>query len=120
MRPLIVAFVLLVAASRLMAHHGWNDVDKSNVITLTGEIKNLEYTNPHAFFELDASGKVWRVELVSPATLERRGMTRDMLAPGTPISLTGFSYKRVSGHLRAEKITVGSKTVSMLPFPVKQ
>ena len=117
MRPLVFAGLVLATTSTLMAHHGWRDVDRDNPVAGTGVIKKLEYTNPHVFFELDLSNKVWRIELASPGLIEKRGLTRDMLAPGTMVTLNGFPYKQTSGQMRAEQVTVNGKTVSMLPNP---
>jgi hypothetical protein len=115
MKGLMLAVLLLLAGIRVMSHHGWNDVDRNNPTTLTGKIKTLHYMNPHVAIELDGAGKGWNIELLHPSGLDQRGVTREMLLPGTKINLTGFPYKGVSGRMRAEKITLNGKTFSMLP-----
>jgi hypothetical protein len=116
-RHVAATLVLVLAASPLVAHHGWSDVDQTKVINLTGTVKRLGFENPHVFIELEVPDRIWRVQLVSPGTLQQRGVTRDMLKPGTTLTLAGFPHKRERNEMRAEKITGGEKTVSMRRVP---
>jgi hypothetical protein len=87
------------------------------VINFTGTVKRLGFENPHVFIELEVPDRIWRIQLVSPRMLQQRGVTRDMLKPGTTLTLAGFPHKREPNEMRAEKITVGEKTVSMRRVP---
>ena len=110
-----VALVLALAGLPTAAHHGFGEVDTTTTIHLKGTVKAFFYENPHASIDLDVSDKVWHVLLVSPGRLDRLGVTREMLKPGTSLSLTGFAHKRVVDEMRAEIITVADQTFSMLP-----
>jgi hypothetical protein len=52
-RHVAATLVLVLAASPLVAHHGWSDVDQTKVINLTGTVKRLGFENPHVFIELE-------------------------------------------------------------------
>ena len=65
--------------------------DQSKQLPLTGTVKDFQFTNPHAFIELDvpnagAAPTDWSIELNSPNNLRRQGWTRDSLKPGDKIT----------------------------------
>ena len=76
--------VMCVSAALLpaLAHHSFvAEYDGSKSLTLTGTVKKLEWTNPHARFYIDvkdASGAMvsWELELGSPNTLIRYAWKR--------------------------------------------
>ncbi len=45
--------------------------------------------------------------------MESRGIKKDMLKPGTPVVIEGYPSMRTEHEMRAERITVGGKTVEL-------
>ena len=71
---------------------------------LKGPVTKVEWINPHAWIHLqvtrpDGKTEEWMVEGGTPNTLQRRGVTRDSVKPGTIIVVAGFKSK--DGTLRA-------------------
>ena len=68
----------LAGASMAMAHHSFAIFDQSKPTTLTGTVTAFEWTNPHAYIELDVADekgavKHWSIELGSPSILMQSG-----------------------------------------------
>ena len=94
----IVAGVL--AARLAAAHHSFAAYfDGQKAVTLTGEVANVEWTNPHFHFSIDvkgADGAVarWRFEGFPPNMLVRQGWRRDeTLTPGATITVEGWAAR---------------------------
>ncbi|HTO27593.1 MAG TPA: DUF6152 family protein [Devosia sp.] len=87
---LAVAAPLTIAAPAL-AHHSFAMFDQKKVMTLQGTVTEFQWTNPHAFIEIDVptNGKIvhWSIELNSPNNLKRQGWSRASLKTGDKISL---------------------------------
>jgi hypothetical protein len=82
------AGVLLVAPAAAFAHHSFAMFDQTKQVTINGIVRDFQWTNPHAFIEVeDAQGKTWGVELNSPNNLVRQGWKRTVLAPGDKVSV---------------------------------
>lgn len=71
-----------------LAHHSFAMFDQRKIMTLDGTVTEFQWTNPHAFIELDVPGKGhWSIELNSPNNLKRQGWTRTALKRGDHVSL---------------------------------
>lgn len=103
----------LTVASGAAAHHGWSGYDATQVLTLTGTIREAGYEHPHGHVRLQVPGKLWLVVLAPPSRMERRGLTTAMLAPGTSATVVGYPNRTNPGEMRAERITIGDKTVEL-------
>jgi hypothetical protein len=91
----LAAAVLAVILSQAPAgaHHSFAMFDQSRTVTLKGQVAQFQWTNPHAFIELDVpdgKGKVvrWSIELNSPNNLTRQGWRRSSLKPGETVTVT--------------------------------
>src|SRR4029453_18571043 len=74
----ILALTFLCGASPAMAHHSFSMFDQTKQVTLNGVVTSFEWTNPHAYIEIDVpdeSGSVkhWSVEMGSPSILMQSG-----------------------------------------------
>ena len=75
------------------AHHSFAMFDADKTITVTGTVKEFEWTNPHAWVRVmvmdQATGKPvqWGFELGPPAQQIRRGWKADSLKPGDTFTL---------------------------------
>jgi hypothetical protein len=87
---LAIAVSALIAAPTL-AHHSFAMFDQRKIVTLEGTVTEFQWTNPHAFIEIDVptAGKLvhWSIELNSPNNLRRQGWTRTALKAGDKVSL---------------------------------
>lgn len=83
----------LFAPTSVAAHHSTQMFD-SRIVTLEGVIKEFQYTNPHSWLLIDVTeddGTVttWGFEAEGPSTLQRAGITKSTLVPGTKITIRG-------------------------------
>ncbi|MGV3555726.1 MAG: DUF6152 family protein [Croceibacterium sp.] len=79
---------LVLLAVPAAAHHSFAMFDQTKIMTLEGTVTEFQWTNPHAFIELDAAGgRHWSIELNSPNNLKRQGWSREALKPGDKVSL---------------------------------
>jgi hypothetical protein len=90
--PALLVALLAVCLS-VQAHHGNAAYDEQHPITITGNVTEFVWSNPHCQIYLDvkdAKGKVlsWSVESQSPGILRRNNWTRDSVKPGDHIAVT--------------------------------
>jgi len=113
-RTLLAASILLVLApAAALAHHGWSGYDASQVLNLTGTIREAGYEHPHGFVKLETPDKTWLVVLAPPSRMENRGLPREMLKAGTKASVVGYPNRSDASEMRAERITIGDKTTEL-------
>ena len=67
-------------------------------VTVTGVVKEFQYTNPHSWLLVDVTngdGSVttWGFEAEGPSTLTRAGIRKSDFAPGTKLTITGHPMK---------------------------
>jgi hypothetical protein len=76
-----------------LAHHSFAMFDSDKTITVTGTVKQVEWTNPHVWIRVmvmnKETGKLeqWGFEAGPPAQQIRRGWEPDMYKPGDNITL---------------------------------
>jgi hypothetical protein len=113
----VAAFgMLLMLPSKGQAHHSFAaEYDSNSVITLTGVVTKVDWTNPHIYIHLDvkdASGKVtsWSLEGYPPNTLKRTGFARDSLKEGQTVTITAYKPKNGSQPVETAKRGVLPRT----------
>ena len=96
MRKNLLAFVALasasVAATAAMAHHSFAMFDRTRSITVSGTVREFQWTNPHAYIQLtgrDSAGRPveWSLEMGAPMYLYARGWRPRTLRPGTQVTV---------------------------------
>jgi Family of unknown function (DUF6152) len=112
MKRLAIAALALVPALAL-AHHGWGEYDHSNTLTLEGRIDEMSYEHPHGYLKLATPGKTWNAVLAPPSRMDNRGLSKEMLKPGTNVTVVGYPNRSKPEEMRAERITVAGKTVEL-------
>ncbi len=110
-RTFLAALALLPGGA--IAHHGWSEYDSSKLLKLSGKILEFGYEHPHGHIRLETPGKVWLCVLAPPSRMENRGLAKDLLKPGAPATLEGYANRAKPEEMRAERITVGGKTVEL-------
>ena len=103
MRGLCILLVIVAgcgAARPAAAHHSFAAVfDGEKFVKLTGEVVDVEWTNPHIHISVDVKdqgGAVtrWRFEGYPPNMLVRQGWRRDVtLMPGATVTVEGWAAR---------------------------
>lgn len=89
-----VVLLALALTAPAFAHHSAVMFDDQKEITVTGKVKEFQYTNPHSWLLVDVqnddgSVTTWGFEAEGPSTLTRAGIRRSDFAPGTEVTITG-------------------------------
>jgi hypothetical protein len=92
-RLLALLAVAALAAPAADAHHSFAAYDRTKNLTLTGTVKEFQWTNPHAWIQVlvpDGKGGIteWGVECGSPNMMARTGWKKTTLAPGAAVVVT--------------------------------
>jgi Family of unknown function (DUF6152) len=98
MRNILAAAIGVLVVAPAFAHHSAVMFDDQKEITVTGKVKEFQYTNPHSWLLVDvknADGTVttWGFEAEGPSTLTRAGIRKSDLMPGTEITITGHPMR---------------------------
>lgn len=95
-RTTLVAGLVLAGLSAAVlpvsAHHSFSVFNTSETKTVTGTVKEIEWTNPHIWLWVNVPNDkggvdVYAFEGMSPNFLERRGWTRTTLKAGDKITV---------------------------------
>ena len=90
----VLAACMLAGAGIAMAHHSFAMFDTTAKVTLTGTVTEFQWTNPHAYIELDVAGangaakQHWTIELGSPSILQQSGWKYKDLKFGDKVTAT--------------------------------
>jgi hypothetical protein len=89
---LLVACTLL-GANAAAAHHSFAIFDTAKTVKLSGSVTAFEWTNPHAYIEIDVIDekgvvKHWSVEMGSPSILQQSGWKFRDLKKGDKVTVT--------------------------------
>jgi hypothetical protein len=112
-RLVLATSIALATASAAAAHHGWSSYDAQKVIRITAPVSDLAWGNPHATAKVAHQGRTWDVVLAPLARMEARGLTREMLASGQPVTLEGYPRSDGTPEMRLERVTVQGKVIEL-------
>jgi hypothetical protein len=99
----LLGVVALAVALPASAHHSFAIYDRTKTLTLVGEVKSFQWTNPHCviWFTVKPAGggeaQDWGVETTSPGVLTRSGWTRNSIKAGDKVSVV-FNPLRDGSH----------------------
>jgi hypothetical protein len=115
MKPRFVSLftIAAVSAGTASAHHGWGSYDVSKAFIIRAPVEMLNWANPHAHIMLKHQGATWEVTMAPLFRMQARGLSEEMLKPGTPVVVEGYPSTRNEREMRAERITVAGKTVEL-------
>jgi hypothetical protein len=106
----IVIATIVANSPTLVAHHSQSAyTDASGAISITGVVKKVEFTNPHAFIYIEVTeegGKtrVWALELMSIRALKMLGWLSDTVKVGDTITAIGRPAKSGAPAMYSEAI----------------
>jgi len=99
-RPLFAAAVLCLAlvAGAAEAHHSAAMFDREKTVTLTGVVKDFQWTNPHTWLQIEVPGDKgqsveWSLEGGGPSAMYRRAWRPGSLKPGDKVTVTTHPLK---------------------------
>jgi hypothetical protein len=87
------ALALSLPVAGAEAHHSFAMFDQAKKVTVTGTVRQFQWTNPHSYIQLiakDAAGTdvEWSMEMGAPMYLYARGWRPTTIKPGMVISIT--------------------------------
>jgi hypothetical protein len=95
-----------------LAHHGWGSYDATKVFTISAQVETLAWADPHTHITLKYQDNTWEATLAL-FRMQARGLTQEMLKPGTMVAVEGYPSTQKQYEMRAERITVAGKTVEL-------
>jgi hypothetical protein len=133
------AIAIAAASLPLAAHHSFSaEFDSTKEIRATGAVTEVEWQNPHAWIHLAVSelcerpatprgsdapeaewacrtptaaeGSAWAFELGSPNGLMRQGWSRNSLADGDVVTISGTRARDGSANSNARNVTMADGT----------
>jgi hypothetical protein len=89
---------LFAAALPSFAHHSAVMFDDQKEVTVSGVVKEFQYTNPHSWLLVDVKNDdgtvtTWGFEAEGPSTLMRAGIRKSDFSPGTELTISGHPMK---------------------------
>ncbi|HEX5421591.1 MAG TPA: DUF6152 family protein, partial [Gammaproteobacteria bacterium] len=98
--PVLILAAAAAVSPAAFAHHSFAPhFDASRPVTIIGTVSQFEARNPHAYLHviaLDANGRSheYRCESHGITQLERNGVSPELLAPGTKVTVRGSQARR--------------------------
>ena len=90
--------IAVLLTTPTFAHHSAVMFDDQKEITVSGTVKEFQYTNPHSWLLVDVKNDdgsitTWGFEAEGPSTLTRAGIRKSDFAPGTMLTITGHPMR---------------------------
>src|SRR5262245_36932166 len=87
-----VALAALLVGAQAAAHHSGAMFDNGKSLTLSGTVKEFQWTNPHCWIQVTVPGangatEEWSVEMGAPLQLFQGGWRPTTLKTGDPIEV---------------------------------
>jgi hypothetical protein len=97
-RTALIVAVLIGGETIVSAHHSFAAFDRKKEVTVTGVVKEVQWSNPHTWIQVtvtDAKGKQteWGFECGSPNMMSRTGWTRTTLKSGDTVTIVANPLK---------------------------
>jgi hypothetical protein len=113
---------LLTLATPMVAHHSFAVFDHGRTLTLRGTVTKFQWTNPHAFIELDvrqADGTIkhYSIELTSINMMQRVGWRSNMIKAGDQIKAVVAPLLSGDPVGLGLEVTFADGSVRELPVP---
>ena len=100
------------AAPNASAHHSPVMFDQSRQVTLSGTVRQFQWTNPHCYIQLMVDGTEWNMEMGAPGYLYNRGWRPSTLRAGDRIRVTASPLRSgANGGLVLDVVSLDGKTI---------
>jgi hypothetical protein len=95
---LLIALASAMTTVPVTAHHSGAMFEEKKEVTLTGVVKEFQFTNPHSWLLVDVKGPdgkvtTWGFEAEGPSSMTRAGIRLKDFTPGTVVTITGRPMK---------------------------
>jgi hypothetical protein len=88
MRAALSVVIVAALPAAATAHHSFfGRFDTQTLVELTGEVTEVLWRNPHAYFSVRADGVVWEIETSSLTVLKRMGIDEGTIRVGDRITV---------------------------------
>jgi hypothetical protein len=92
-------------------HAGTHDFDEQKSVTLTGTVKEVNWSDPHVLVHVEAKeaggqAKNWRVEMGSVAEMAHHGWSENTVKPGDRVTIEGNPAKSEPNFASARMVEV--------------
>lgn len=99
------------------AHHSFAMFDSGKVATITGTVKDFQWTNPHVWLDIvvttqSGEAQTWGIEGGPVAMLKKKGLRPDMVRPGEKIVVR--AHPTVDHSTRGSLISISRPDGTML------
>ena len=112
--PILPLALCVAAVVPAAAHHSFAAFDMANQKTITGAVKQVDWTNPHIWIWIDVANDkggtdTYGFEGMSPNFLARRGWSRTTLQTGMKVTVQYRPLKdgKPGGMLVSAKLPTG-------------
>jgi hypothetical protein len=117
--------MLFAVTAPAMAHHSFAMFASDKTITLTGTVKEFEWTNPHSWLHImvtndSGAPEEWAFEMGSPSMMSARGWKADSVSVGEKVTVTAHPLKDAASHGGSEmavRLPSGTVLGSSTPAP---
>src|SRR5215510_6181251 len=94
----LAAFLALVSAASLLAHHSLANYDTTTAVRVKGTVVQFQPINPHSIIFVDetrsdGANRRWAIEGPALRQFDRIGFAKDALKPGDVIEVCGYLPK---------------------------
>jgi hypothetical protein len=94
----LAASAAVIGAGPALAHHSAAMFDHEKKVTLSGTVKEFQYTNPHSWLQVMVMGPEgksteWGFEAEGPSTLLRAGIKAKSFMPGDKVTVIANPMK---------------------------
>jgi hypothetical protein len=101
--PLSIAMASTLLSTLLApaahAHHSFGEFDQQHVVELEGELKRVDWQNPHVHLELaTADGGTWRLESAGTNMLVRMGVPKGRLRTGQHVRVAIYPSRQTERY----------------------
>ena len=111
----------LVLPLALRAHHSPAMFDFSKQLTLTGTVREFQWTNPHSYIQLvvkndQGQDEEWSLEMAAPTYLYNLGWRPSTVKAGDTLTVTVAPLRKGGrGGLLLKAVTADGKTIGRVP-----
>lgn len=97
------------------AHHTFvQHYDPQKLITISGTIGSVSFSNPHIHFTVTSTSGEWSVEAESISVANKLGLSQSVLKSGAKVTVTGWRARDGSSELGLRSIAiVGGPSVTI-------
>ena len=118
---LILLTSFTVFTSTALAHHSPVMFDRTQPVTLTGTVREFQWTNPHSYIQLvvkndQGQDEEWSLEMAAPTYLYNLGWRPSTVKTGDTLTVTVAPLRKGGkGGLLLKAVTADGKPIGRVP-----